>query len=73
VCALAPNTFTAPLVDTIVAPHHFHPLAKVDLPPFVNNFHLKMDVVLNRKAFIFVLTHFLCLSSISFLGMVYEL
>jgi len=55
--ALAPNTFATPSAETIVALCHLHPLAKVDLPPFVNNCHPKMDLVLDRKAFIFALTH----------------
>jgi len=50
--ALAPSTPTAASVETIVAFHHLHPLVKVDLPPFVDNFHLKTDLVLDKKAFI---------------------
>jgi hypothetical protein len=62
----------APSVETIVAFHHLHPLAKVDLPPFVENFHLKTDLDLNKKAFIFALTCFSRLSSNGLLGTVYE-
>ncbi len=46
---------------------------KVDLPFFVNNFHRKTNLVLDRETFISALTHFACLSSSGLLGMVYEL
>jgi hypothetical protein len=72
-CALAPNTFVAPLVETITTFHHLHPLAEVDLPRFVDDFHLKTNLVLDREAFIFALTHSPCLSFNGPLGMVYEL
>jgi hypothetical protein len=42
VCALAP------LVETIATFQHLHPLAKVDLPPFVDDFHLEIDLVLDH-------------------------
>jgi hypothetical protein len=45
----------APLVKTIVAFHHLHPLVDIDLPPFVDDFHLEMDFVLDIEAFIFAL------------------
>jgi len=51
---------------------HLHPLAEVDLPPFVDNFHPKIDV-LDREAFISTLTRSSCLSSNSPSNMVYEL
>jgi hypothetical protein len=38
---------------TIAALCHLHPLVEVDLPPFIDYFHLKMDLILDRKAFIF--------------------
>jgi hypothetical protein len=41
-----------PLLKTIVALHHLHPLAKVDLPLFVDDFHLEIDFVLDRKTLI---------------------
>jgi hypothetical protein len=47
--------------------------AKVDLLPFVNDFHLEMEVTLDRKTFIFTLA---CSPRFSFGGpsdMVYEL
>jgi hypothetical protein len=50
-CALAPNTLIAPSTETIVAFRHLHPLVEVDLPPFVNNFHPKTNLVLDRKTF----------------------
>jgi hypothetical protein len=62
----------ASLVETIVALRHFHRLAKVDLPPFINDFHLKTTFALDKKAFIFALTCFLGLSSSGFSGIVYE-
>jgi len=56
-----------------VAFHHLHPLVEVDLPPFVNDFHPEMDLVLDIEAYIFA---FMCLPSLSFgnpSNMVYEL
>jgi hypothetical protein len=35
----------------------FHPAIEVDLPPFMDDYHLEMKVILNRKTFIFVLVH----------------
>jgi hypothetical protein len=55
--ALAPTIHVAPLVKTIVVFHHLHPLVEVDLHSFVDDFHPKMDLVLDKKAFIFVLMH----------------
>jgi hypothetical protein len=40
---LAPNTLAAPSVETITAFRHFHPLAKVNLPLFIEDFHLETD------------------------------
>ncbi len=71
-CTLAPSTFVAPLVETIADLRHFHPLAEVDLSFFVNDFHLEMDFVLNREAFISTLTCLPCCSFDDPLGMVYE-
>jgi hypothetical protein len=53
--------------------HHLHPLVEVDLPPFVNDFHLELDLVLDIEAHIF---SFMCLPRFSFgnpSSMVYEL
>jgi hypothetical protein len=62
----------APLAKTILAFHHLHPLVRVDLPPFVNDFHPKIDLALDRKTFIYILTHSPCLSSNSPLILMYE-
>jgi hypothetical protein len=62
-----------PLVKTIVAFRHLHPLVKVDFPPFVNYFHPEMDLILDREAFISTLTHFPHLSSSDPSSMVYQL
>jgi hypothetical protein len=53
--------------------HHFHPLVEVDFPPFVDDFNLKMDLVLDKEAFIFAFMHSPHLSFDSPLNMVYEL
>jgi hypothetical protein len=71
--ALAPTIHVAPLVKTIVAFHHLHSLAEVDLPLFIDDFHPKMDLVLDRETFIFVLTHSPRLSFDGPSIMVYEL
>jgi len=70
---LAPYTHAAPSAKTIATLHHFHPLVEVDLPPFVDDFNPKMDLVLDRKAFIYVVMYSPCLSSNSLSNMVYEL
>jgi len=62
----------APLAKTIAALHHVHPPAKVDIPPFVNYFHPKMDFILDRDAFISALTSFPHLSSNSPSNMAYQ-
>ncbi len=72
VCALGPNTM-APLTKTIMALHHFHPLVKVDLPLFVDDFHLETNFILDREAFISILTHSPSFSFNGFSGTVYEL
>jgi hypothetical protein len=48
--ALAPNIHAAPLAETIVTIRDFHPLVGVDLPPFINDFHLEIDFVLDSVA-----------------------
>jgi len=48
-------------------------LVEVDLPPFVDDFNRKMDLVLYREAFISALMHSPHLSSNNPLNMVYEL
>jgi hypothetical protein len=52
--ALASNALAAPLAKTIMARCHLHPLAKVDLPRFVNDFHPETNLVLYKKVFIYV-------------------
>jgi hypothetical protein len=54
--ALALKTFTAPLAKTIATFHHLHPLAKVDLPPLVNDFHPNVNFILDKKH-LFLLWH----------------
>jgi hypothetical protein len=71
--ALASNIFVTLLVITILALRHLHPLVEVNLPPFVSDFHPKMDLVLDKKAFIFIVACFPCLSFNGLLNMVYEL
>jgi hypothetical protein len=34
-----------------------HPLAEVDLPPFVDDFHFMTKVTLNQEAFVSTLAH----------------
>jgi hypothetical protein len=71
--ALALSIHVAPLVKTIATFCHLHPLTEVDLPPFVDDFHPNIDIVLDIKAFISALTHSPHLSSGSPSSMVYEL
>jgi hypothetical protein len=60
-------------VETIMALHHLHPLVNVELPLFVDDFHLETNLTLDRKTFIYTLTHSPCLSSNNPLILVYEL
>jgi hypothetical protein len=46
-CALAPSISAVPSNETMAALCLLHPLAKINLPPFVNDFHLKMEVTLD--------------------------
>ncbi len=71
--ALTLNTPTTSFDETMWILCLFHPLAKVDPPPFVDDFHLQTEVTLNWEAFIFALARSPCLSSSGLLGMVYEL
>jgi hypothetical protein len=73
VCALAPSTLATPLFKTITTFCHLHPLVEVDLPSLVDNFHLKMDFLKNKEAFIYTLTRSPCLSFHDPLNMVFEL
>jgi hypothetical protein len=63
----------APSTKTIVSIRHLHPLVGVDLPPFVDDSHPKINFFLDRKAFISILTRFPCLSSNDASCTVYEL
>jgi hypothetical protein len=72
-CALAHNIPSTPSVKTIVALRRLHPLVKVDLPPFVDNFHPKTNFILHIEALVYALKHFPHLSLDGPLGMVYEL
>ncbi len=67
------NNPSTPSLETITTFWHFHPLAKVDLLPFVNDFHLEMNLVLDKKAFIYMLPCFPRLSFNNPSSMVYEL
>jgi hypothetical protein len=71
--ALALSTLVAPSFETITTLFHFHPLVKVNLPPFIDDFHPKMDFVLDEEANIYVLTHSPRLSFGNPSSMVYEL
>jgi hypothetical protein len=51
-----------------VALHHLHPLAKVDIAPFVDDFHLETNLILDSKTFIYASTR-----SPHSLSMAYEL
>ncbi len=53
--------------------HLLHPHGKVELPPFVDDFRLRMKVTLDQKAFVSALTCSPHLSSNGALNMVYEL
>jgi hypothetical protein len=44
--ALAPSTHVAPHDKTTRVLHLLHPFAKVDLPPFIDDLHLEMEVTL---------------------------
>lgn len=64
--------FMVPFDETMATFKPFHPLAKVDFPLFVNDFHLKIEVTSHRKAFIFALTCSSHLISNSISSMVYK-
>jgi hypothetical protein len=50
-----------------------HPLIEVDLPLFIDDFHLKIEITLNQKAFNSALVHSPHFSSNGPLSVVYEL
>jgi hypothetical protein len=72
-CALVMNISMVPSDDTMVAFCLFDPLAKVDLPHFVNDFHPKTKFIVNQEVFIFSLACSPHLSFNSPSSMVYEL
>jgi hypothetical protein len=72
-CALVMNISMVPSNDTMVAFYLLDPLAKVDLPHFVNDFHPKTKFIINREVFIFSLACSPHLSFNSPSNMVYEL
>jgi hypothetical protein len=51
------STHVAPSDETMGVLCFLHPAIEVDLPPFMDDFHPEMKVILNRKTFIFVLAH----------------
>jgi hypothetical protein len=53
--------------------HLLHPPTKVDIPPFVDDFHLEIEVTLNWETFVYALVHSPHLSSDGLSSMVYEL
>jgi hypothetical protein len=71
--ALVLNTHATPVNKATATFRLLHPLVEVDLPPFINYFHLETKVILNREAFISILAHSPHLSFNGPSGMVYEL
>ncbi len=72
ICALASSTHVTPFDKTIWVLRFLHSFFEVDLPPFIDNFHIDMEVTLNWKTFIYALA---CSPHLFFggpLGMVYE-
>jgi hypothetical protein len=50
----------------------FQPFIEVDLPPFIDDFHFEMKIILNWEAFIFTLACSPHVSSSGPSSMVYE-
>jgi hypothetical protein len=71
--ALALNTLTIPSNETTTTLQLLHPSTKVDLPPFVSDFHLKTKVILYQETFNSTLACSPRLSSIGPSNMMYEL
>jgi hypothetical protein len=61
--ALALSTPATPFDETAKVLRLLHPLVEVDLPPFVDDFHLEMEVTLKWEVFVFALACSSCLSS----------
>jgi hypothetical protein len=72
ICELAISTLATPFDETMGIFRFFHPFEKVDLPPFVDDFHLKMKVTLNQEAFVFALARSSHFSFDGPLDMVYD-
>jgi hypothetical protein len=53
--------------------HLLHPLAEVDFPPFVDDYHPKIEVILNKETFVSTLAHSPHTFSNGPLSMMYEL
>jgi len=70
--ALVSSTIVTPSDETTGFFCLLHPLAKVDFLPFVDDFHLKIKVILDQETFIFTLVRSPHLYSSGPLGMVYE-
>jgi len=70
--ALTLNTLVAPFNETMGVLYFLHPYVKLDLPCFVDNFHPKTKVILDRETFIFALVHSSRISFDGPVGMVYE-
>jgi hypothetical protein len=47
ICTLTSNTLVAPSNETTRILRLFHPLAKVNISPFIDDFHLKTEVILD--------------------------
>jgi hypothetical protein len=79
ILALAPSAHVAPsdktmrVLKTTRVLHLLHPFAKVDFLPFIDDFHLEMEVTLDRMEFIFALAHPSCFSFSDLSSMVYKL
>jgi hypothetical protein len=71
--ALTLSTSATSFDKTTGVLYFLHPLAKVDLPPFLDNFHHEMEVTLNQNAFVFTLAHSPRFSTNCLSAMVYEL
>jgi hypothetical protein len=71
--ALAPSTHVAPSDKTTRVLHLLHPFAKIDFLPFVDDFHIEMEVTLDRMEFIFALACPSCFSFSDLSSMVYKL
>jgi hypothetical protein len=71
--ALVLNTLVALSDETTGVFRLFHPSTKVHLPPFVDDFHLNIEAILDYEAFVSILAYLPHLSFGGLLGMVYEL